>query len=146
MPVKVWQTSARFWFFLSYLITTVRGSPWNIYPAEMRTSCFWDRMLKFGPEINFVTWTNSSNAGRKNSAVYGSKVRIFWEGYIQYIQTKVRWRFRKILWPSQNIWTFKKRMWSEKSRYFHRHFIVAFLCTILHCFFAAAWLVSSYKL
>ena len=24
---------------------------------------------------------------------------------LQYIQTKVRWRFRKILWPSQNIWT-----------------------------------------
>ena len=26
---------------------------------------------------------------------------------LQYIQTKVRWRFRKILWPSQNIWTLK---------------------------------------
>ena len=25
--------------------------------------------------------------------------------YSKYIQTKVRWRFRKILWPSQNIWT-----------------------------------------
>ena len=24
---------------------------------------------------------------------------------LQYIQTKVRWRFRKILWPSQNMWT-----------------------------------------
>ena len=26
----------------------------------------------------------------------------FW---LQYIQSKVRWRFRKIFWPSQNIWT-----------------------------------------
>ena len=26
----------------------------------------------------------------------------FW---LQYIQSKVRWRFRKILWPSQIIWT-----------------------------------------
>ena len=26
---------------------------------------------------------------------------------LQYIQTKVRWRFCKVLWPSQNIWTFK---------------------------------------
>ena len=26
----------------------------------------------------------------------------FW---LQYIQSKGRWRFRKILWPSQNIWT-----------------------------------------
>mgnify|MGYP007023072589 CR=1 FL=1 len=48
------------------------------------------------------------------------KVRIFWEGhnillnlhltfvYLQYRQTKVRWRFRKILRPSQNIWTLIK--------------------------------------
>ena len=30
---------------------------------------------------------------------------------LQYIQTKVRWRFRKILWPPQNIWTLT---WQEK--------------------------------
>ena len=44
------------------------------------------------------------------------KDHTFWEGHkifakssskfwVQYIQSKVRWRFRKILWPSQNIWT-----------------------------------------
>ena len=44
------------------------------------------------------------------------KVHIFWEGHKifgksspnfwpQYIQSKVRWIFHKILWPSQNIWT-----------------------------------------
>ena len=45
------------------------------------------------------------------------KVHIFWEGhkilrnlyltfdYSTYIQSKVRWRFCKIMWPSQNIWT-----------------------------------------
>ena len=44
------------------------------------------------------------------------KVHIFWEGHKnfaksstnfwpQYIQSKVSGRFRKILWPSQNIWT-----------------------------------------
>ena len=45
------------------------------------------------------------------------KVHIFWEGHKivwnlqltfdwHYIhRTKVRWRFLKILWPSQNIWT-----------------------------------------
>ena len=43
------------------------------------------------------------------------KVHIFWEGHKilrnihltfdwHYIQSKVRRRFRKILWPSQNIW------------------------------------------
>ena len=41
-----------------------------------------------------------------------SKVRIFWEGHkiceifpLLVLQSKVRGRFRKILWPSQNIWT-----------------------------------------
>ena len=39
------------------------------------------------------------------------KVHTFWDGHkilrILLIghRTKVRWRFRKILWPSQNIWT-----------------------------------------
>ena len=49
------------------------------------------------------------------------KVHVFWEGhkilrnlhlifdwhYIVY-RTKVRWRFRQILWPSQRIWTLRK--------------------------------------
>ena len=44
------------------------------------------------------------------------KIHIFWEGHknlsksstnfwLQYIQSKVSGRFRKILWPSQNTWT-----------------------------------------
>ena len=45
------------------------------------------------------------------------KVHIFWEGHKilrnlhltfewhYTCRTKLRWRFRKILWPSQNIWT-----------------------------------------
>ena len=42
------------------------------------------------------------------------EVHIFWEGHkllrnlhltFDYIQSKIMWRFRKILWPSQNIWT-----------------------------------------
>ena len=37
------------------------------------------------------------------------KVHVFWEGHKNFCpmqcQSKVRWRFRKILWPSQNIWT-----------------------------------------
>ena len=32
----------------------------------------------------------------------------FW---LQYIQSKVRWRFRKILWPSQSIWTLPYYYW-----------------------------------
>ena len=56
------------------------------------------------------------------------KVYIFWEGhkilrnlrltfdYSKYIQSKVMWRFRKILWPSQNIWTLQKDKNQRKAR------------------------------
>ena len=47
-----------------------------------------------------------------NRYVLFFKVHIFWEGHkivrnlhLALHRTKVRWRFRKILWPSQNIWT-----------------------------------------
>ena len=30
---------------------------------------------------------------------------------LQYIKTKVRWRFRQILWPSQNTWTLMQATW-----------------------------------
>ena len=49
------------------------------------------------------------------------KVQLFWEGHkilrnftllLTGTRTKVRWRFRKILWPSQNIWTLKDSLLS----------------------------------
>ena len=50
------------------------------------------------------------------SQIFKIKGHIFWEGHknfsksspnfwLQYIRSKVKGRFRKILWPSQNIWT-----------------------------------------
>ena len=53
---------------------------------------------------------------KSQNYVHVVKVHIFWEGHkffwksppyfwLQYIVSKVSWRFRKILWPSQNIWT-----------------------------------------
>ena len=52
------------------------------------------------------------------------KVHIFWEGHkifaksppyfwLQYIRSKVRGKFCKILWPSQNIWTLPKLFWNS---------------------------------
>ena len=49
---------------------------------------------------------------------FNVKVHIFWEGHkifapyfcLYVLWTKVRWRFRKILWPSQNIRTLKMKM------------------------------------
>ena len=56
----------------------------------------------------------SSKQLSKNSVV---KVHIFWEGHkilqnlhltsTSYVVTVKRWRFRIILWPSQNIWTLR---------------------------------------
>ena len=50
-----------------------------------------------------------------NNLYISAKVHIFWEGhkilqnlhltFVRYYRTIVRGRFRKILWPSQNIWT-----------------------------------------
>ena len=51
--------------------------------------------------------------------IFPCKVHIFWEGHkifaksspnfwLALHRTKVMWRFRKILWPSQNIWTLLK--------------------------------------
>ena len=35
------------------------------------------------------------------------KVHIFWESHkcLSYVESNLRWGFRKILWPSQNIWS-----------------------------------------
>ena len=35
-----------------------------------------------------------------------------------FVLTKVRWRFRKILWPSQNIWTYKYWTCTASCNYF----------------------------
>ena len=47
--------------------------------------------------------------------IYSEKATKFCEiSYLlllQYTQSKVRWRFRKILWPSQNMWTFMTVWW-----------------------------------
>ena len=48
----------------------------------------------------------------KVKLIYSEKATKFCEIFIllltvcMYCSQKVRWRFRKILWPSQNIWTF----------------------------------------
>ena len=55
----------------------------------------------------------------KRGKYIGGKVQIFWEGHnifrksslyfwLALHRTKIRWRFRKILWPSQNILTLTK--------------------------------------
>ena len=79
---------------------------------------------------------------------YVFKVRIFWEGHkiLQnlhltfdcgyVLQSKVRWRFRKILWPSQNIWTTSLKLvkvsFSTKSIDFQKYYaLISFICYLL---------------
>ena len=65
----------------------------------------------------------------------------FW---LQYIQSKVRWRFRKILWPSLNIWTLLLLL-------SFGHFFFAFSFGLLYSFFfsilslLANWLPHTYS-
>ena len=75
-------------------------------------NCIWIILtLRFKRDtfLNFLLFRSVRKSFR-------NKVHIFWEGHknfaksslnfwLQYIRSKVRGRFRKILWPSQNIWT-----------------------------------------
>ena len=58
-----------------------------------------------------VVWSGKQD--NSNKYILG-KVHIFWEGHkffrnlhltFDFLQSKVRWRFHKILWPYQKIWT-----------------------------------------
>ena len=55
---------------------------------------------------------------------------------LHYIQSKVRGRFRKILWPSQNIWTLVSFVYSEKTLYVDKLRPVRGLHS---CFFCCFW-------
>ena len=64
-------------------------------------------------------------------------VHIFWEGqkilrylYLTFVLSKERWRFCKIGWPSQNIWTLTEMNWDEIQLMFfcfflQRYFVLA---------------------
>ena len=84
------------------------------------TSSVGARMLHRIP-LNFknVKRTRAHYGSLGNGLIYFlGKVHIFWEGYkilrkssrcflLALHRTKVGWRFHKILWPSQNMWTLK---------------------------------------
>ena len=83
------------------------------------------------------------------------KTKIFWQSsyilrrpqnfaksspyfWLQYIESKVRWRFRKILWPSQNIWTLHQ---SQKQS----HIFPKFKAAISHLIVAWEFLQCIFK-
>ena len=55
---------------------------------------------------------NFTTSETYNTVLFTYKVHIFWEGHkilrnlhLTFDYSTYRWRFHKILWPSQNIWT-----------------------------------------
>ena len=103
------------------------------FPCQSPWWDTWERLLFRYPRTNgnrysgwkiYWTWRIQVNFVKKQLVSYikkfkfltkRNKVHLFWEGhkilrnlhltfdYGTYLQSKVRGRFRKILWPSQNI-------------------------------------------
>ena len=68
--------------------------------------------------------------------VFFLKVHIYWEGHkilLYVLLSKVKGRFRKILWPSQNIWTLiQGKYYNDNNPFYCRicrfgHVLMAFL-------------------
>ena len=67
MPVKFWQTSTRFWFFLSHLITTV--SSYKLILALVVLESFFSFQGKNGTEnhkdyVMFILWVEWFDVSR----------------------------------------------------------------------------------
>ena len=68
MPVKFWHTSLRFWFFLSYLITTVklRGDFWTL--SHILTSVTMGRFIYILDSSNsssITFWTSQFSSSSR---------------------------------------------------------------------------------
>ena len=119
-----WESIIRETIELWNTATFKKGHPWDCFASSyceisLKTvkMTYFDSLLKFF----FVGLVCLSSVGGKQTFYQLSFKWIFWDFSclilkfvysekatkfcLQYIQTKVKWRFRKILWPSQNIWT-----------------------------------------
>ena len=78
----------------------------QLFPKKCENFLLGSFSSKLVMHLVFLCW----------SLINMGKVHILWEGHkilqksppyfwLALHWTKVRWRFRKILWPSQNIWT-----------------------------------------
>ena len=112
--------------FKGTLVTFARDMPsfatyFVVY--DLMRHKFKESRIDLGPVgITIVSGATAGIAGKAKLYIEtnfenGVKVHIFWDAhkilqnlpftfdYVLYIQSKVRRRFCKILWPSQNIWT-----------------------------------------
>ena len=66
------------------------GSPWGQGLSKAPFSCtFFTSLISHRMELQMIAKHSSCDVNQASNL----------------IKSKVRWRFRKILWPSQNIWT-----------------------------------------
>ena len=98
--------------------------PSSRHERGQKLAIFWPPTTSFCPRSHWMSpWRESDDLNRHAKGcsnlsclcdllvkfVYSEKATKFCEistyFCLQYIQTEVKWRFFKILWPSQNIWT-----------------------------------------
>ena len=73
---------------------------------------YWWSILYSSEQVLFINMSRFVTSQKTWFSNIRVKVHIFWGGkkksppciWLALHRTKVRWRFRKILWPSQNIW------------------------------------------
>ena len=80
----------------NYSVTYLYGP--NLRPYTMGLDNFWRYIHIY---FKFL-YCNFSSYILRRPQNFAKSSPNFW---LQYIQSKVRWRFLKFLWPSQNIWT-----------------------------------------
>ena len=104
-------------FFCPILLSYI----YILHCARMHTVAYvWDHVKNFQRTFTLVHFWKlvhllileySSYILRRPQS-FAKSSPYFWQ---QYIQSKVRWRFCKNLWPSQNIWTLKDVDFSKGS-------------------------------
>ena len=101
-----------FVFFLKLMLKSVT---WGHICLKTATQHFFITSNSIHCAMGWSSFSRSTNScfhtpafTRKSSYIlrrpqnFAKSPPYFW---LQYIQSKVKWRFLKILWPSQNIWT-----------------------------------------
>ena len=93
-----------------------KNSFWRNYSRKYSIQYFWVFLLYCWGEF-FCLYSSRTIAFLRKQVFFFSKNLLSWVRcllvfkhflilfWIALHRTKVRWRFRKILWPSQNIWT-----------------------------------------
>ena len=109
----------------------------NLYINETCKGRFFDNWHI----INVVYWMNKFKTEKRNNFWEVKKLsKFFWQKAT--FRTNLRWRFCKILWPSQNIWTL---LWTNLARHkLHLNYCCFFIFSLFY-FCISVFLLRSGK-